>query len=205
MAVERSEAFNKIQAEVEELSYKNYRQALFMSLYRVQYIYNLALSMDRVPVLVPYQDGAVWWENISFVITPRIFFPDKDVFNASEKARKFTGIQFAGLKEGSSFSLGYFADCFVDFGYIGMFVPIALIGLFVGFIYRLFYKMYHLNMLLRFSIINVVLYNFISFEADGLFLFGRMLNTLLVYWILCKFVFPALQRWLYILPKVETL
>jgi hypothetical protein len=57
--------------------------------------------------------------------------------------------------------------------------------------------MYTLNALLRFGIINVCLYNFISFEADGLFLFGRLLTTFLVYLVLAKTVLPSLQKWMY--------
>lgn len=197
VSVERSEAIGKMQSEVKDLTWKDYGFATNMILYRIQYLHNLSLSMERVPYLIPYQNGAVWGQNISFVITPRILFPEKGIYNASVKARTYTGLKYAGLKEGSSFSLGYFADCYVDFGYIGMFFPIALIGLFVAFIYRVFYKMEHLNILMRFAIINTCLFSFTSFEADGLFLFGRLLTTLLIYWVLSLTLFPLLQKWLY--------
>jgi hypothetical protein len=78
-----------------------------------------------------------------------------------------------------------------------MFIPLALLALFIVFIYRLFYKMNDLNLFLRFAIINVILYTFISFEADGLFIFGRLLTSTIVFWALSKTVFPAIQRWLY--------
>jgi hypothetical protein len=197
ITVERSQAINKMSDQINNLSWRKYEQAIFVALYRIQYIYNFALSMDRVPSKIPYQNGEVWADNIGFVITPRFLFPDKKIYNASEKANKFTGKNYAGLKEGSSFSLGYFADSYVDFGPIGMFIPLLFIAIFVGFIYRVFYKMYSLNALLRFAIINVCLYNFISFEADGLFLFGRLLTTFLVYLVLAKTVLPSLQKWMY--------
>lgn len=197
VSVKKSEAMGKIQSEVQDLTWNNYKFASNMILYRIQYLHNLNLSMERVPYLMPYQNGAVWWKNISFVITPRIFFPNKGIYNASEKARLYTGLNYAGLNEGSSFSLGYFADSYVDFGYIGMFFPIALIGLLVGWIYRVFFKMSRLNLLFRYSIINICLYSFVSFEADGLFLFGRLLTNFLVYWLLARTMFPLLQTWLY--------
>ncbi|MBO9571124.1 MAG: hypothetical protein J7497_02795 [Chitinophagaceae bacterium] len=200
VTVERSEAIGKMQSEVKELTWKHYEFASNMVLYRIQYLYNLSLAMERVPYLIPYQNGAVWEENISFVITPRALFPQKGIYNASAKARTFTGLNYSGIKEGSSFSLGYFADCYVDFGYIGMFLPIGLIGLFVGLIYRVFYKMENLNILLRFATINICLYNFTSFEADGLFLFGRLLTTFIIYWVLARTLFPWMQKWLYKKP-----
>jgi len=197
VSVKRSEAIGKMQSEVQDLTLNNYKLASNMILYRIQYLHNLNLSMERVPYLLPHQNGAVWWKNISFVLTPRVLFPNKGVYNASEKARLYTGLHYAGLKEGSSFSLGYFADSYVDFGYVGMFFPIALIGLFVGWIYRVFFKMSRLNVLFSYAIINICLYNFSSFEADGLFLFGRLLTNLIVYWVLAVTVFPMLQKWLY--------
>ena len=197
VSVKRSEAIGKMQSEVQDLTLNNYKLASNMILYRIQYLHNLNLSMERVPYLLPHQNGAVWWKNISFVLTPRVLFPNKGVYNASEKARLYTGLHYAGLKEGSSFSLGYFADSYVDFGYVGMFFPIALIGLFVGWIYRVFFKMSRLNVLFSYAIINIFLYNFSSFEADGLFLFGRLLTNLIVYWVLAVTVFPMLQKWLY--------
>jgi hypothetical protein len=197
VTVERSEAFGKMKDQVNNLSLKKYQLAINMSLYRLQYIYNLSLTMDRVPSIIPYQNGKIWGDNISFAIAPRFLFPDKGIYNASQKASKFTGKRYAGLNEGSSFSLGYFADCYVDFGYIGMFLPLIVIALFVSFIYRVFYKMQSLNLLLRFAIINVCLYNFISFESDGLFVFGRLLTTFLVYLAMAKTIFPSLQKWLY--------
>jgi len=78
-----------------------------------------------------------------------------------------------------------------------MFIPLAIIALFVGFIYRRFYKLTKLNILFRFALINIVLYEFISFEADGLFLFGRLLLMFLVFYTLGRTVLPILQRWLY--------
>ncbi len=197
VAVERSEAISKMQSQVADLSWKHYKMAIDLSLYRVQYLHNLSLSMDRVPYLIPYQNGAVWGKNISFVISPRIIFPDKGIYNASEKARMYSGLKYTGLKEGSSFSLGYFADSYVDFGYVGMYLPLGLLALFVGLIYRTFYSMKALNLLFRFGIINITLYNFISFEADGLFLFGRLLTNYIVYTVLCLTFFPRLQRWIY--------
>lgn len=195
--VTREEAYSKVFEQVSNLSVNNYRRSLNTGLYRVQYVYHLALAMDRVPHTMPYQGGQVWWNNISFVLTPRLLFPDKGVYDASVKTSKFTGRKFAGQQQGASFSLGYFADAYVDFGPVSMFIPIALIALFVGLIYRTFYRMEKLNLFLRYAIINVVLYVFISFESDGLFLFGRLFVGFLTFFILGKLVFPALQRWIY--------
>jgi hypothetical protein len=168
-----------------------------MALYRLQYVYHLAKTMDRVPTVLPYEYGGLWWSNITFVITPRIFFPDKPLYEATKKTNKYTGISYTGYKTGSSFSLGYFADCYIDFGFIGMFFPLALIGLFVSFIYRSFLKLNKVNILFRFALVNVCLYEFTAFEADGLFFVGRLLLMFLVYWTLARYLSGPLEKWLY--------
>lgn len=197
VSVSREEALGKVSEQVGKLDVDKYQKALAYTAYRLQYVYHFALAMDRVPNVMPFQNGAVWGENISYVLTPRILNPNKKLYNASEKASKFTGKRFAGLKEGSSFSLGYFADAYVDFGPIGMYIVLIAMALFTGIIYRIFYTMKNLNLFLRYSIISVSLYSFASFESDGLYMFGRLLTDFIVFYFLARFVFPSIQKWVY--------
>lgn len=197
VSVSREEALTKVSEQVGKLDLDKYQKALAYTAYRVQYVYHFALAMDRVPNVMPFQNGQVWGENISYVLTPRILNPNKKLYNASEKASKFTGKRFAGLKEGSSFSLGYFADAYVDFGPIGMFIVLIAMSIFTGVVYRVFYNMTELNLFLRYSIISVSLYSFASFESDGLYMFGRLLTDFIVFYFLARFVFPSIQKWVY--------
>jgi hypothetical protein len=196
VGVSRDAAFNKIGEKIGTLHWQDYQNAMIVFLYRVQYILHLAKTMDRVPAVLPHEYGGLWWENISFVLVPRLFNPDKPIYEATKKTNKYTGIHYSGFKQGASFSLGYFADSYIDFGYVGMFFPLAMIALFVSFIYRSFYSL-KLNILFRYALINVALYEYTSFEADGLFLFGRLLLMFLVFYILGRSVLGPLQKWLY--------
>ncbi len=108
---------------------------------------HLAKTMDRVPDIIPHEDGKVWVRKYTYVFEPRILFPNKPPYDATVKTVKYTGIRYAGQKKGTSFSLGYFADSYVDFGYIGMFFPLAMIGLVLAGIYRLFLGMKNINLL----------------------------------------------------------
>ncbi len=195
--VSRTQAFGKIEEKVSTLSWDEYQKVLGLFLYRTQYILHLAKSMDRVPALIPHEYGRVWLDNVTFVLMPRLFFPDKPIYQATVKTIKYTGIRYAGFKQGASFSLGYFADSYIDFGYIGMFLPLMLVSLFVVFIYKRLYAFKKINVLIRYAVINTALIQLDSFEQDGLFLFGRLLLMLLVLWILSKYVLVRLQRWLY--------
>src|SRR5258708_5022456 len=195
--VSRSEAFDKIGEKIGTLTWDEYQKITGLFLYRVQYVLHLAKTMDRVPEVIPHENGQVWWDNISFVLMPRLFFPDKPVYDATVKTNKYTAFHYSGLKQGTSFSLGYFADSYIDFGYTGMFIPLALLALFIVFIYRTLYGFNKINVLMRYGIVNVTLINLASFESDGLFLFGRLMLLFLVFWFLSKFVFGRLQTWLY--------
>jgi len=195
--VSRSEAFSKIGEKVGALRWEDYQKVLGLFLYRAQYLLHLAKTMDRVPALLPHEYGQIWLNNITFVLEPRLFFPDKPIYQATVKTNKYTGIRYAGFKDGASFSLGYFADSYIDFGYVGMLLPLILIALFVVMIYRVLYGFRKLNVLLRYAVINVALIQFSTFEADGLFLFGQLLLMFLVFWALSKFVLSRLQTWLY--------
>jgi len=194
VSVSQSDALSEIQYQIENLKWEKYQEASNLFLYRTQYILHLAKTMDRVPSILPHEYGNMWMSNILFVITPRMFNPDKPVYQATLKTNKYTGYRYAGFKQGASFSLGYFADSYVDFGHILMYIPLLLIAYFVSAIYFFLFRMKGLNLIFRIAIINVVLYSFITFEADGTFLFGRLLTNFLTMWLLGRFVFPFLQR-----------
>jgi hypothetical protein len=195
--VSRGEAFDKIGQQVSDLSWNRYQQAMNMSLYRLQYIFHLAKTMDRVPSVMPYENGQLWIDNLSFVLVPRLLDPDKPIFDASIKTNKSTGLHYSGLKQGASFGLGYFADGYIDFGYVGMMLPLILLSLLLVIIYRTFYKLTKLNILLRYCLINTGLYTFVAFESDAIYMLGRLLITFLVFWLLGSKFFPMVQNWLY--------
>ena len=195
--VSKTEAFGKIGTELSELTWEKYQVAINGFLYRLQYTLHMAYVMDRVPEMMPYEEGNLWWENISFVLKPRLFFPDKGTFDATSKTNKYTGLHFSGYSKGASFSIPYYVDGYIDFGYVGMFIPLILLGLYIVLIYRTFYMFKKLNLLIRFAFVNVVLYDFFSFEADGLYLFGRLTLLWIVFFFFSRFVFPRIQAWLY--------
>ena len=197
VSVGTGEALSNIGDQLANLKAEKLQVSASAFLYRLQYTYHMALVMDRVPEYMPHEFGKVWWENITYVVTPRILFPDKPIFDATIKTNKYTGMHFSGNQKGASFSLGYFTDSYIDFGFIGMYIPLILLAGFIVIIYRTFYKMKKLNILFRYALINVALYEFFAFESDGLYLFGRLLILYLAFSVLGRTIFPPLQRWLY--------
>ena len=97
----------------------------------------VAHTINMVPAKIPYENGALLYGAISRMFKPRIFFPEKDIVDDSELTRKYAGLEVAGAEEGSSIGIGYFAESYVDFGPVFMFIPILLIGVMWGRSYRL--------------------------------------------------------------------
>lgn len=191
--VEKGDALNKLL----ELSEKERStDAVGDFLDRFQYTYHLAKTMDRVPSVIPYQNGNNWGETIAFVFTPRVLNPDKATYDASVKASKYTGIQYSGVKRGVSVSLGYFADGYIDFGYIGMFIPLLILGFIYGSSYFYFVKNSSRNYVFNYAVVGALFMEFFAFESDNIFVLGRLYVNLLVFFLLKIFLFPRLMDYI---------
>jgi hypothetical protein len=190
--VERADALNKLLELSEKQSGSTYTDATENFLDRLQYTYHLAKAMDRVPSVIPYQYGANWGTTLTFVLTPRILNPNKGVYDASTKTSKYTGIQYSGIKRGTSVSMGYFADGYVDFGYIGMFLPLLILGFIYGKSYFYFVKSASNNYVFNFAVVCSLYLEMIAIESDSIFIVGRLYVNLLVFFLLKVFFFPRL-------------
>jgi hypothetical protein len=163
---------------------------------RVGYVDFFAMTLDRVPRLLPYAGGAVWWGAVKHVLTPRLLFPDKPALQENVLTAKYAGIEYNFEAGGyTSISLGYMTDAYIDFGVPGMFVLIFGLGVLWGAMYRFF--------LLRapvpvfgFALAAAVLVNAAFFETDSTKLLGGVLTSFLVMALVARFVLPLVLPWL---------
>ena len=104
---------------------------------RMWTMYFPARALERVPSIVPHENGRILWSAISNILFPRLFFPSKgELPSDSDKVRKYSGIWVAGREMGTSYAFGYVAESYVDFGIPLMFVPMFLYGLAAGAVHR---------------------------------------------------------------------
>ncbi|TZF86216.1 hypothetical protein FW774_03970 (plasmid) [Pedobacter sp. BS3] len=103
---------------------------------RLSYIDFLSATMSNVPENVPHTNGKLWTGAFTRILQPRLLFPNKEVIDDSEKASLYTGTEFYGADKGTSVSLGYFAESYVDFGMIGMHIILLVFGFIIGSIYK---------------------------------------------------------------------
>ena len=160
--------------------------------------------MEYVPQVLPYQDGKNWGTTLEFSLTPRILNPNKPNYEASVKTTKFTGISYARAAQGVSVSLGYFADSYIDFGYIGMFLPLLFVGLIWGASYFYFIKKSSNSFIFNFSVVGAMYMEFFAYEMDSTYLAGRLFATLVTFFLLKLLLFPWLINYLKISPAVTT-
>jgi hypothetical protein len=181
---------------VSRMDAKKMEEGFKATVARVSYIGLFGNTLSHVPAVEPHSNGELWLGAITHVLTPRILFPDKKALDDSARARRFTGMRLAGMEEGTSIGIGYMAESYADFGNLGMFFPIYLLGLFMGGIYRVCSRNKH-STLLGVSIGTVILFaNVQSFEKSNVKIVGSMVTLCLAYWALNFFFGSGLMRWL---------
>lgn len=102
---------------------------------RFAYVDFFAFTLVHVPDTEPHTGGQLMLDSIAHVMMPRILFPDKPIIDDTVFTRKYTGLAMYSV-QGTSISLGYVVETYIDFGVPGMFFANFAIGLFLGICYR---------------------------------------------------------------------
>ena len=156
-----------------------------------------SLVLERVPYIVPYENGKLIVRAFEHVVKPRFLFPDKPNLGVdSWLVREYAGIHVSGEELQTSVGLGYFAQFYIDFGIAGLVFLSLLYGFLIGVvfislgIYAPSYKLY------LSSAVIVLLTNFTSYEGEiAKLLGGLIMNTVIFTAIL--FVFgPIIHKYL---------
>lgn len=196
VVVSNDEALNKLESLSNNVDENTLEGSIIATLDRIQYTYTFAKTIERVPAIIPFQDGNNWLGNIIYCTTPRFLNPDKSTLDNSIKTSKYTGIQHLSAKKGVSFSLGYFAEFYIDFGFYGMMLGILALGAIYAMIYSYFMHKASGNLVFNYAVVGSFFFEFSAFEADGTFLLGRLLASLVTYVVLIQFAFPFLLRFI---------
>jgi hypothetical protein len=177
------------------LNLKKIQSGLESGLARVGYITYLGASIKNVPANIPHQDGRLWLEALIHLY-PRFLNPDKPVIEDSRRTNEFTGIRVAGAAQGTSISIGYVGESYIDFGIPLLFVPIFMLGYLWGWLYRLLCRQTKNNLLGMAAGTTLILGLAILFESSNLKIFGGAISSTLVYSFLLKIMGDKVWRWL---------
>ncbi|MBL7703047.1 MAG: hypothetical protein JNM14_12415 [Ferruginibacter sp.] len=136
VVVSQEDALKKLQELSEKSGESNKKDVLYQTIDRISYIEFFSQATENVPRKIAYENGKLWTDNVMHIFQPRILFPNKEAIDDSKMVNKYATRKVATAKMGASFSLGYMAESYIDFGPYFMFIPIFLVGWLLGFIYK---------------------------------------------------------------------
>lgn len=186
----------KLMELTSELDAKAMSEGVGLMIGRLGYVEIFGSVLDYVPRSVPYEGGALWWDAISRPLMPRLFFPDKGAIDDSERTNKYTGLSFAGAERGTSVSIGYMGESYIDFGAIGMMVPVFFLGLLYGRIYKWMLDAPYSRCLLGMAMASATLFVGCFLESSITKVFGGLIVSLLAAWVVTRFVATRFFPWL---------
>jgi hypothetical protein len=147
---------------------------------RLSYVELLGASMNVVPEYAPHTGGSLWWNAVIHPFMPRLLFPDKAETDSSAQTNMYTGVQVAGREEGTQISIGYMGESYLDYGRFGMFVPLALFGAFLGYVYRKVLLLREFAGILSMGLCVPLVMGFSYLNAETIKIVGHMAVTALV-------------------------
>jgi hypothetical protein len=178
VVVSQEDALKKLQNLSENSGNAKNNDVLYETIDRISYIEFFAQTTENVPKKVPFENGRLWKENVLHVLQPRILFPDKAAIDDSKMVNKYATRKVAGAKQGASFSLGFMAESYIDFGPYGMFIPIFFVGWLLGFIYKMI-MLQSINYLWGFTMVSSLWININCNGTPG----TKILGWILMYYI----------------------
>lgn len=161
---------------------------------RLGYVSFFGLTLNIVPESVPHEGGAILWDSVSRPFMPRLFFPNKPVIDDTVRTNFYTA-GAAGNSPGTSISLGWAAEMYIDFGTYGMLIASLIIGLLYGRIYRGLTFGTSTGGLFGMGAACSVLALAGPLENSFTKVFGGIVVQLLVIWLIAKFVLPRFFPW----------
>jgi hypothetical protein len=194
--VSTTDALSKI-AELAQTAdpFNKDNNTVYESIDRLSYIEFFSQSMIRVPQEKPHENGALWLNNIMHVLVPRIFNPNKKAIDDSEMVNAYCIRQVATSGQGASWSLGFVAESYIDFGIPFMFLPIFLVGCLLGWVYKLLITK-SINFVWGFSMV-VPLWVYINCNGTpGTKILGRVLMYLIAFYLIRRFVMKPVDKFL---------
>ena len=139
VVVSQSDAVNKMIFLLGDLSFEDMEDATDDLLDRISYIEFFSITLDNVPEKIPFQNGDIFQNAVSFYFKPRIFFPNKGVIDDSEHTNKYTMLGLVGGGQ-ASHSIGYMTDAYIDYGPVNMYPFLLFLGAIFGFVINVFFK-----------------------------------------------------------------
>lgn len=163
---------------------------------RVSYIDLFGAVLNHVPIAVPHADGELWIDAFTRPVMPRIFFPDKAEIDDSKRTIRYSGVWVAGQDYGTSISIGYMGEGYIDFGSYWMMAANFAYGIFLGLVYRWLAYKGSLKGLLGIGLASTCLFGALFFETSITKAIGGVVASALVFTVVRATLGRRIEVWL---------
>jgi hypothetical protein len=193
---ENSLAANFLIKKIKNFNLDELEKGFVIFLGRAQYLAEYQTVRQKVPAIMPHENGKIILDAFEFILVPRFLKPDKKVLDPSTKTAKYTQRNVANVEMGTSISLGFFADLYIDFGFFGMTLALVILFAFLGIFLKRIAQNNKYSLIFNISILAAVVTHIGTFESDLTFYIGIIRNYVVVYIFCDIFVFKSLNRFL---------
>ncbi len=194
--VSREEALNYLFDKTGEFTADSFKVGTEKLLYRAQYMQQYSSVYERVPAIIPHTNGDNLSSTISFLLMPRFLNPGKTILDPSSKTSFYTGKTFANASQGTSISMGYFCDLYIDFGLWIMIIPLLVLTFFIGKVSNYIINSDKYNMIFTYSLFIGTILSLGTFESDIIFYMGTVRNYTVFMLLGNFFLFPFLNKYI---------
>jgi hypothetical protein len=196
IVVTPDEQFLQLTRLLAELDMQRFSNSIDQTLQRISYVDYFGNVLEYVPGVQSHEFGKIWYSAIEHILVPRIIFPAKGVLPSdSELTMEYTGLRLASFAQGSSISIGYMGESYIDFGKYGMYLPIFILGYLWGVFYKYFINRSQVKVI-GFAFAVAVLINAYQLEMNSTKLLGSMVMQFITLAVLFKLMEIRLYRWL---------
>jgi hypothetical protein len=183
-----------------EVNQDSFSDGLEDGLKRLGYVEYFGHSLHAVPTMIPHTHGKLWKEAVLHPLMPRLIFPNKPAINDSDRTNAYTGQRVADNEQGTSISIGYIGESYIDFGLWGMFPVIFLWGWLVGWCFQ-FLRQHAPHPLLGTVLASCLLMSTVMMlESSNIKMTGSLMAGFLVSAVLVHYFGVAAWRWLTVVP-----
>jgi hypothetical protein len=202
VSIGTTEKLTKLIELVSEVTYPNFSEASERMIRRIGYTDFFGAVLNEVPERVPYENGAIVLDALVRPFMPRVLFPEKTEIDDSERTAKYAGVLISGKNEGTSISIGWLGELYIDFGTILMMPAIFLFGSLYGIVYRHLVGSQLTIGLPGMGFATGIFIPLAAMESSVTKLFGFFIAAILVCILFSKTLLPRIMKWLLVRKNV---
>jgi hypothetical protein len=162
------------------------------SLERLGYLDLFSRMRQYVPSEIPHENGKLLSGNLSFALIPRILNPNKGRKDDQWKVEKYAKRIIA---DNASFSLGHYAEHYIDFGKYGMLLSLLIFGWAGGWLTQKVMRGKGVMRAVDGAFVFYFLQYFASFQFDAIKIYGLVFWAIVTYLALWRRILERGLGW----------